>query len=199
MKPVALYLRVSTSKQDTTSQEQELRDYCKRRGWDRVIEFRDVESGSKCSRKALNDMMAMVRTGKLSVVVAAKIDRLARSLPHFCQIVSELRAHGTGLVIPSQQIDSSSDSATGELVMNILATIASFERQLIVSRVNAGLKAARERGQKLGRPNTLSKRESDIKPLLEAGKGIREIARVLEMPPSSVMKIANRLRQPLAA
>jgi DNA invertase Pin-like site-specific DNA recombinase len=180
MKTVAVYLRISTSKQDHASQESELRAYCEARGWKNVIEFRDIESGSSRSRRGLDEMLAMVRKRKLSAVVCAKIDRIARSLPHFCQIVSELRFHGVSLVIPAQQIDTTSENPCGELTMNILAVIASFERQLIVSRVKNGLAAARSRGVRLGRKESLSKQQPEVAAMLAAGKGIRETARLLD-------------------
>ena len=90
---VIIYARVSTDKQTHDSQLCELRDYCKRRGWQDVREIVDTISGSKLSRAGLDDLMTMVRTGKVDIVVCYKLDRLGRSLAHLAQIIGELTAN----------------------------------------------------------------------------------------------------------
>jgi putative DNA-invertase from lambdoid prophage Rac len=64
-----------------------------------------------------------------------------------------------------------------------------FERSLIRERVNAGLSAAKAKGVRLGRPSTLQRRRADVMSLRKQGKGVREIARELRMPPASVCKV----------
>ena len=66
-----------------------------------------------------------------------------------------------------------------------------FERGIIKERVNAGLKAARARGVRLGRPSTLQKRAAEVLKLKKAGIGLREISRKLSMPASSVHSIVH--------
>jgi DNA invertase Pin-like site-specific DNA recombinase len=87
---IALYLRVSTDRQTTDSQAVELRDYCKRRGWNQTQEFSDTASGAKFTRDGLDAMMREVRKGRIDAVVAYKLDRLGRSLPHLAQLVGEM-------------------------------------------------------------------------------------------------------------
>lgn len=77
---VAVYLRVSTDNQNHDSQRLELEEYCRRRGWHRVSWFEDVASGAKQDRTGLSRLMDQVRRGRVDVVVAFKLDRLARSL-----------------------------------------------------------------------------------------------------------------------
>jgi DNA invertase Pin-like site-specific DNA recombinase len=148
----AIYLRVSTDKQTTTAQRQELREICKRRGWDGVIEYEDVISGAKFTRAGLDKMMAEVRHGRLDVVLCYKLDRLGRSLVSVAQLIGEMLANKVALVIPGQGIDTSSDNSAAKLQMNILMAVAEFERDIIRERTLAGLAAARARGTKLGRP-----------------------------------------------
>lgn len=151
---VALYFRVSTTGQTVEPQQIELRRYCEARGWTVAAEFTDIISGTKSSRRGLDDLMAGVRGHAFEAVLAVKIDRLARSLGHFAQIVAELKKHGVALVIPGQGVDTSNSNPAGRMLMNMLGVIADFERELIVERTKAGLAAARRRGVRLGHPST---------------------------------------------
>jgi DNA invertase Pin-like site-specific DNA recombinase len=149
----AIYLRVSTDRQTTSAQRQELREICKRRGWNGVTEYEDVISGAKFTRVGLDKMMTEVRRGRLDVVLCYKLDRLGRSLVSVAQLIGEMLANKVSLVIPGQGIDTSSDNSAAKLQMNILMAVAEFERDIIRERTLAGLAAARARGTKLGRPS----------------------------------------------
>src|SRR5262245_57690394 len=139
----AIYTRVSTDKQTDDSQLNELRDYCQRRGWAGVAEYRDIISGVKFTRQGLDKLLAEVRRGRVNAIVCFKLDRLGRSLPHLAQIISELTAHRVALVCPSQGIDTTSLNPASQLQLNILMAIAEFERSIIQERVTAGLRAAK--------------------------------------------------------
>src|SRR5580765_346532 len=192
---VAIYTRVSTDKQTHDSQLNELREYCQRRSWHSVTEYADVISGAKFSRQGLDRLMADVRRGKLDVVVCFKLDRLGRSLPHLAQIVGELTTHRVALVCPSQGIDTSGTNPASQLQLNILMAIAEFERSIIQERVAAGLKAARARGVKLGRPSTLDQHEHAVRALVNEGLGVRAIARRLELPIASAFKLVSHAQK----
>lgn len=187
----AIYTRVSTDKQTDDSQLNEMRGYCQRRNWQDVSEYRDVISGAKFSREGLDRLMCDVRRGKLDVIVCFKLDRLGRSLPHLAQIVGELTAHRVALVCPSQGIDTSGLNPASQLQLNILMAIAEFERSIIQERVAAGLRAAKAKGVKLGRPPTLSQHEESVRTLTSQGLGIRAIARRLQLPVASVFKLVR--------
>ena len=134
-------------------------------------------------------MMGEVRAGKLARVVVYKLDRLGRSLTHLALILDELQRLGVSLICTSQGIDTSGDNPAGRLQLGVLMAVAEFERSLIRERVNAGLRAAKTRGVKLGRPSTLADRRDDVLRLKEAGVGLRETARRLGLPASSVAKV----------
>ncbi len=186
---VVIYARVSTSNQTVDSQLQELREYCERRGWSEAEEIVDVISGGATSRTGLDRLMGMVRKGRVAVVVAFRLDRLARSLIHLVQMTGELQAHGTGLVIPGQGIDTSETSPVAQL--HLLAAFAEFEKSLIVERVNAGLKAARQRGVVLGRPSKNAKHLPRVIELLRANRCNQVIMRELGLPRSSVGELVR--------
>ena len=191
---IAIYLRVSTDGQTHDSQESDLRDYCERRRWTNVQWFRDTASGAKQDRKALNELSALVRRGRVDIVLTFKLDRLARSLSHLAQIIAELQAHNVALVCPSQGIDTSDANPAARLQVNILAAVAQFERELITERVNAGIAAARQRGVKLGRPNKKGKHMASVQALLQEGVGAAEIGRRLKIPYSSATEMVREIR-----
>jgi putative DNA-invertase from lambdoid prophage Rac len=186
---VAIYVRVSTESQIHDSQESELQDYCQRRGWNRIEYFRDIASGAKQDRSGLNDLMQKVRRGKVDIVLAFKLDRLARSLGHFAQIIAELQTHQTALVVPTQGIDTSNGNPAAHLQLNILAAVAQFERELITERVRAGVAAAKARGVKMGRPSINRHKKLQVVELSASGKKPSEIAEKLRIAYSSVTEI----------
>jgi DNA invertase Pin-like site-specific DNA recombinase len=184
-----LHVRVSTADQRTDSQRREVEAFCQTRGYSKVRLFVEHESGAKVTRPQLDAMMSEVRAGKIARVVVYKLDRLGRSLTHLALILDELQRLGVSLICTSQGIDTSGDNPAGRLQLGVLMAVAEFERSLIRERVNAGLRAAKGRGVRLGRPSTLGDRREEILQLKAQGVGLRETARRLGMPASSVAKV----------
>lgn len=191
---VAVYLRVSTDTQIHDSQEAELRDYCNRRGWTHIEWYRDTASGAKQDRSGLHNLMQKVRRGKVDVVLAFKLDRLARSLSHLAQLIAELQVNQVALVCPSQGIDTSNSNPAAHLQLNILAAVAQFERELITERVRAGVAAAKARGVRMGRPTTSDRKKQQVTALAETGKPARIISQQLRIPYSTVTQLLREAR-----
>jgi DNA invertase Pin-like site-specific DNA recombinase len=189
-----IYARVSTDNQTHDSQLDEVRGYCKRRGWVVAEEITDVASGGKCSREGLDRLMAQVRRGRVGTVVVFRLDRLARSLSHLAQMLGEFQLHGTALVCPGQGIDTSNTNPAAQLQVNILAAVAQFERELIVERIKAGVTAAKARGVRLGRPARYDGLLPKVRSLVEQGKGAAAISRELGIPSSSAGELARKVR-----
>jgi DNA invertase Pin-like site-specific DNA recombinase len=151
---VALYARVSTLlAQDPEMQLRELREYASRRGWTIVGEYVDRTSGAKESRPALNRLMADAHCRKFDAIVVWKIDRFGRSLRHLVNSLAELEARGIAVVSLRDSLDLSTPS--GRLMFQIIGAMAEFERSLIQERVRAGLRNARAKGKRLGRPKVI--------------------------------------------
>jgi DNA invertase Pin-like site-specific DNA recombinase len=152
---VALYARVSTlNGQDPEMQLRELREYALRRGWAIENEYIDQGiSGSRESRPALNSLMADAHKRKFDAVLVWKIDRFGRSLKHLVNSLAELGALGVAFVSFRDNLDLSTPS--GRLMFQIIGAMAEFERALIQERVRAGLRNARAKGKRLGRPRVL--------------------------------------------
>jgi DNA invertase Pin-like site-specific DNA recombinase len=149
----ALYARVSTTDQTCENQLIELRRYVQARGWTAAAEYIDHGiSGSKDRRPALDRLMADAKRRKVDVVVCWKLDRFGRSLAHLVNAIQTLTDVGVGFTSIGEGIDT--QSATGRLMLGILASFAEFERARIQERVRAGLARARAQGKRLGRPRT---------------------------------------------
>jgi DNA invertase Pin-like site-specific DNA recombinase len=150
---VAIYARVSTvnGHQSPEMQLLELREYAERRGWKIAEEYVDAGvSGSKDSRPALNRLMADACQRRFDAVLVWKLDRYGRSLRHLVNALAELEALGIAFVSLRDNLDLSTPS--GRLMFQIIGAMAEFERALIQERVRAGLRNARAKGKRLGRP-----------------------------------------------
>ena len=149
----ALYARVSTTNggQDPAMQTRELAEYCERRGWDVFDTYVDNGvSGKKDSRPQLNRMMQDAHRRRFDVVVCWRFDRFSRSVSHLCRALETFNALDIQFVSLTEQVDTS--TPTGKLVFTILGAVAEGERNLIAERVRSGLRNARAKGKRLGRP-----------------------------------------------
>lgn len=133
--------------------------------------------------------MALVRRGKVDIVVCFKLDRLGRSLSHLAALIGEFNAHNVALVVPAQGIDTSGANSAARLQLNILCAVAEFERDLIRERTLAGLVAARKRGARLGRPRSIDQYRSQVLELKGRGMSRRAIAGELGIPASNVGRL----------
>jgi DNA invertase Pin-like site-specific DNA recombinase len=187
-KRTAIYARVSTTDQTCENQLLELRRFAAARGWDSVEYVDSGVSGAKEKRPALDAMMAAVRSRKVDAVIATKLDRLARSVHHLVAMGQEFQVLGVDLVVLDQAIDST--TASGRLLFHVLASIAEFERSLIVDRVKAGLRRARSQGVRLGRkPRLIDAHAARLE--LARGKSVRMVAKELGVGAST---LSARLR-----
>jgi DNA invertase Pin-like site-specific DNA recombinase len=150
---VAIYARVSTTNhgQDVTVQTRELEQFAETRGWRLVDSYLDIGiSGAKDKRLELDRLMTDAHRRKFDVVIVWKFDRFARSVSHLLRALETFKALGVEFVSLSEQVDTS--TPMGKMVFTVVAAVAELERSLIVERVKAGLRNARAKGKRLGRP-----------------------------------------------
>ena len=152
---VAIYARVSTSiGQSVGMQLLDLRELAKRRDFDLIEEYCDEGvSGSRESRPALDALLRDAGRRKFDVVLVWKLDRLGRSLVHLVRLLQDLRALGVELISISEGLDFT--TTTGKLLYQVISAFAEFERDCIRERVRAGLRNARAKGKRLGRPRVV--------------------------------------------
>lgn len=110
-------------------------------------------SGSKDSRPALNRLMADAHAHRFDAVLVWKIDRFGRSLKHLVNALADLAALGVAFVSLRDSLDLSTPS--GRLMFQIIGAMAEFERALIQERVKAGLRNAKAKGKRIGRPRVV--------------------------------------------
>lgn len=153
---VAIYGRVSTINhgQDVSMQTRELEQFAQARGWRLVDSYLDVGiSGAKDNRPELDRLMVDAHKRRFDVVCCWRFDRFARSVSHLLRALETFKALGIDFVSFSEQMDTSTPA--GKMVFTVLGAVAELERSLIVERVKAGLRNARAKGKRLGRPRTV--------------------------------------------
>lgn len=140
------YTRISTAGQDAQLQV----DALATAGVETRDVFSDVTSGSKTAaqRPGMRRLLEYATNG--DTVVVWRVDRLGRSLIDVLNTVNLLRDAGIGIASVQDGIDPT--TTNGRLLLNMLATLAEYERELITERVNAGIAAARASGTQFGRP-----------------------------------------------
>src|ERR1700722_11782814 len=192
MKRVALYIRVSTSKQDTENQRRELEAVADRSGWKIVKVYEDAGiSGAKGrdQRPGLDAMMKAVNAKEFDMIATWSVDRLGRSLTDLLGILQGLHDKGVGLFLHRQGLDTS--ITAGKAMFQMLGVSAEFERGIIRERVNAGLARARANGTKLGRRAVKPSVEARIRELKAEGMGILKIGRTLGIGTSVVQRVIS--------
>jgi DNA invertase Pin-like site-specific DNA recombinase len=148
----AIYTRVSTTtNQSVEMQLRDLRELADRRDFEVVSEYCDEGvSGAKNSRPGLDRLLADAEARQFSVVLVWKLDRLGRSLVHLVRLMEDFRRLGVELVSFSEGLDFT--TTTGKLLFQIISAFAEFERDCIRERVLAGMRNARAKGKRIGRP-----------------------------------------------
>ncbi len=191
----ALYARVSTvgHGQDPSLQVEELRRVAAQRGWlvSEAHEYIDAGiSGIRASRPALDRMLEAAQVGEFDVVAVWKLDRLGRSVRNVLALLDTLTSYGVGFAsIRDAGLDTT--SASGRLLLQILASFAEFERTITRERVIAGVRRAQAAGKHCGRPRV----EMDLRPalaLLREGRSLKEAARILQVSRNTLRR---RLRE----
>lgn len=181
------YARVSSTRQadhgtSLETQEAALKDA----GANRIFIERGV-SGAKASRPELDAMLDHLREG--DTLLVTRLDRLGRSMQHLVELVADLKERGVAFRSLQEGIDTS--NINGQLVFNIFASLAEFERALLLERTSKGREAARARGRLGGRPRKYdAKKIALIKTLHSQGTMTpQEIATAAQVSVSTMYRL----------
>lgn len=145
------YARVSTKEQCLLSQC----DALVKAGCDALFDDRGI-SGAYANRPGLDEMLAEVRSGDM--VVVYRLDRLGRSVLHLADLLVRFRQEGIHFWSLSEGINTTTPG--GKLVYHVFSAVAEFQREIIVENTIAGMNAARRRGKRIGRPPSLTVKET---------------------------------------
>lgn len=190
---VALYTRISTNGQKVDMQLSDLRRYCEQRGFDIYREYSDEGiSGTKDRRPCLDQLMTDARKRKFDGVICWRFDRFARSTKHLITALEEFRHLGIAFISFQESIDTS--SPLGKAIFTIVSAIAELERNIIIERVKAGIRNAREKGKRLGRPKTLNLNVENLQKMRQQGLSFKKIGEKVSACPATIYQILRRSR-----
>ncbi len=139
----AVYCRVSTYEQgkgdfsSLDSQEKMLRQYCESKGYVVFDVYRDTESGTTLERKALQKLLVDAQSGRFSVLLVTKFDRISRNVKDFLDLDEMLNNLGIDIVVTTQNLDTTNPQ--GKMMRTILVAFAQFERDMIAKRTREKL------------------------------------------------------------
>jgi DNA invertase Pin-like site-specific DNA recombinase len=188
---IGIYVRVSTGSQTVENQERELLAHCQRQGWQVFKVYRDEGfSGAVADRPGLKEMLADARQGRFNLLVVWKIDRLARSISHLLEVLTELKGLGIGFVSLTEAINT--ETAQGRMIANFLGSIAEFERELVVERVKSGMARASAAGVRIGRPRAGFDVAEAIRQK-QAGQSWSQVAKAVGASSATVRRIVTPL------
>jgi DNA invertase Pin-like site-specific DNA recombinase len=189
---IAIYTRVSTQDQSTEMQTQDLKRYCQQRGFEIFKQYSDLGiSGTRDRRPALDELMADARKRMFDVVLVWRFDRFARSTKHLITALEEFRHLGIDFISYQENIDTS--SPLGKAMFTIVSAIAELERGILLERVKAGLKRAKENGRILGRPRRLDLDVKELQRMRDKEKlSFRQIAKKVKACPATVYKTLQK-------
>ena len=176
------YARTSTLEQEA-GLEAQIRDLTAA-GCEKLF---SEQTSSVGARKELEKVLDFIREG--DALIVTKMDRLARSVRHLGEITQTLRQKNASLQILNLGIDTG--NATGELVLNVMASIAQFERSMMLERQREGIAKAKMAGKYRGRTPTARRKADEVRKLHASGVGPVEIAKRLGIGRSSVYRVLN--------
>jgi DNA invertase Pin-like site-specific DNA recombinase len=181
------YARTSTTEQ-VAGLEAQIRDLGLA-GCEKI--FSEHGSGVDAARPELAKAIEFAREG--DVFVVTKPERLARSVAHLTSAVEGLKRRGVAVRILSMNLDTT--SATGELILNVLASIGAFERSLMLERQREGIAKAKGEGKYLGRKPTARLKAGEVLRLHASGKHVSAIAKELGIGRGSVYRALEAAQQ----
>jgi len=139
---------------------------------------------SVAQREQLDAAIDYLRDGDSLVVT--KLDRLARSMRDLIDIVAKVQARGAGFRILNMNLDTT--TATGNLMLNVLGSVAEFEREMMLERQREGIQKAKAEGKYRGRAPTARAKAGEVEAMLAAGESPTVVAKKLGIGRSSVYR-----------
>ena len=153
------YVRVSTEEQGRSgaglaAQRAALRQACEQRGYELELVEDSGYSAKSLDRPGITAALEELDAGMAAALMVAKLDRLSRSLLDFAGLMERARQKGWAIIALDLGVDTSTPA--GEMMANVLATFAQFERRMIGQRTKDALAEKKAAGVRLGRPRSLS-------------------------------------------
>jgi DNA invertase Pin-like site-specific DNA recombinase len=188
----AIYMRVSTKRQDTASQEPELRRWAESHEGDSHW-YRDTYTGTSMDRPGFRQLMRDIESGRVDTLVVWRLDRLGRTAKGLTSLFEDLIRCKVNLISLKDGLDLVTPA--GRLMANILAGVAAYETEVRAERILAGQSAARDRGVHRGgsrrgrRIKVTGEQVAAIRRLRSEGGEIAAIARATGLSRPTIYRI----------
>lgn len=193
MTRAALYLRVSTEKQETENQRPDLEQLARVRGWTVVEVYEEKESAAK-KRPEFARMMLDARAGRFEVVAVWALDRFGRSMVGNITDVRDLAHVGVSLVsVKETWLDTS--GPVRDLLLAIFSWVAEQERRRLIERTKAGMERARRDGAAIGRPRISPAKLAVAVARVEGGEKVAEAAKAEGVKVSTFRRYLRQRRE----
>jgi len=205
--PVAILVRVSTTKQETSRQLQELQAVAHAQGWQVVEVFEETVSGNAGldDRPALKRVVQLAGTGKIKKLLVHEISRLSRRPSVALTFVEVLEGCGVSLYWHSQSVETllpnGKRNPSAALMLALLSEMARSERDTLRERILSGMAEARRKGRSIGRPRgsrmddaQLLHKHRKVVRLLSDGMSVRSSAILGGVNKNTVLKVRQVLR-----
>lgn len=182
------YARVSTPQQSLELQISEIKKYCEYRKIELVGIFQDVSSGKDIDRAEFKKMIELLQDNPLDVgaIVVWKLDRIGRSLRDLINVSDFLKRKELGLISITNSIDTTTKE--GRLFFYMMGSIAEYERELIMERMEAGRIRSIADGKKMGRP-TKKVNIAEAQRLISIGVSKSLVARQLKISRTTMLRL----------
>jgi DNA invertase Pin-like site-specific DNA recombinase len=179
------YARVSTADQELEVQMEQLRSIpCEKI-------FQEKISGASVERPQLTSLLEYVREG--DILVVCKLDRIARSTKNLLDIVELLEKKKVAFKVLNINLDTT--TATGKLMLSMLAAIGQFEREMMLERQAEGIRIAKTKGIYTGRKPTARLKSTRALELLALGRTKQSVSDELGISLSSIYRISATQRK----
>jgi len=183
----ALYLRVSTKKQDLSSMRNSLLNWAQQNKHNYILYEDFAISGMKDNRAGINKLMSDARKGLFEQVGVIELSRIGRSIGFITSTVKELADLGIPLILTNNNMKLDYNTLEGSATINALAMAADIEYRLIVDRNARGRQAMKESGVKVGRKHKEVSEQAMVA-LKDKGFSLRQIAKELGVSAATVMR-----------
>ena len=184
----ALYLRVSTDKQELENQLEPLKKFARGRGLKVVQVYRDMATGKNSNRPALNKMLKDAHRHAFDVIVVWALDRLSREgMSRTVQLIEMLERMGIAVISYSEPYLDTTNELARNILLAVVSTLAKAERERISERTKAGLARVKRSGKKLGRPGVTSSKRAQALKLIKQGYSLGQAAREIGVSRSSIL------------
>jgi DNA invertase Pin-like site-specific DNA recombinase len=200
--PVAILVRVSTKKQETDRQINELQSVAAAKGWEVVEVLKEVISGraDESERHGLLRAEELASRGAIKKVLVHEISRLARTNSTAHKFVENLESHGVSLFWKAQGIETLLENGkrnpAAGMMLALLAEMARSEVEVLRERIQSGLEEAKRKGVRLGRPvgskvpnDAVLKKHQDIVKNLKKGQSVRNTQKITGKGMSTVQRV----------